>query len=374
MTDLKDKSSRSLQNIAIHLNWNLHPGAGENIVSSLLAASINRSEGFRNWLLDEVGFDGRHRDHLYAVPNKSIEGSIVRAIRETRHTARKQIFPIYPDVVIYDTRDEQLWKELGGAVKKSELSDALRKIRLVVIEVKHTSLKKLDKEKYDNLAKELARSSISGRGLLNRRRFVVLSSHTNAARDTIIEKQNRNKQEQRWYEYFNSECDGVTHLTLEDIYEEICEHAGAWCSKCLMLQLFQYYLALHLGVFDITHFHKEYWRQVIESSASAFDLKWSIADHINWLSGNALVKPAPDEENRWSEDKARTLKEIEFALDTRHRRTVRFKYNKKRSCEDLTVVINGERASLDMTTRQGCGKITRVMCKVASYLRTKQGR
>ena len=305
----------------------------------------------------------------------NIGGSIVRAIRETKTFKKDEEFPRQPDIVISGTGsgDEKEWDKLVSSQKKRELSDAIRSIRLVVIEVKHTWLTPRDKKKYDNLIKGVASyNKRSKKRLLGRHRFVIVSSHSKAAVDRITIKKDRNAEEQRWYEYFDSEYDGVKHLTLEKIYEEI-QNSATWCNECPILRLFEYYLALHLGIFCDIDFHKEYWRQIIDSSASAFDLKWNIADHINWLASNASVKTARDKENKWHEDKARTLKKIEFTPHERYGRIVRFEYNQKRSRKELDIVLDGNINSLDtgkIKLSGNTGDVIKILEKVVDFIRT----
>jgi len=370
---LTQNTTTTLQRIAIHLNWNLHSGAGENIISSLLAASFNHSREFKEWFLERIDYGRKFRENLYAVPNMNIGGSIIRAIQKKKKTFKDKDFPKRPDVVIVGNNEEKEWDKLEASNKKKDLSDALRSIRLIDIEVKHIGLTSEYDKKYDNLIKGLASFKNTGRkGLLNRHRFVIVSSHSDAAKDRIIRNDSRKTEEERWYKYFRCGYDGVKHLTVEEIYKEIRKNKGAWCDECPILELFEYYLALYLGIFDDYDFGREYWKQIITTSTSAFDLKWNVADHISWLASNASVKTARGEGNKWHENKARKLRKIEFLKDEKYGRVVRFEYNNKRSQKQLTIVSNGDVHSLDIEKIKSAGnyaEIMEILKKVGMFIR-----
>ena len=364
-------NKKTLQDIAIHLSWNLHSGAGENIISSLLAASFNLSGDFKEWFLEQIGFSySRNSEkNLYAMTNKNIEGSIVRAVQKKKSKEDKK-FPARPDIVIYDSDEEKEWDKLEGSDKKKDRSNALRRIHLVVVEVKQTGLTSPDYKKYKNLINGLANLNKTGReGLLNPHRFVIVSSHTKEAKDRISETPS-GKEEERWKEYFN-QCDKdkrVKHLTLEKIYEEIHNHTGDWCARCPILQLFKYYLALYLCIFKDEKLHKEYWRQTIENSTSAFDLKWDIADHINWLASNASLKKKRGKGNKWDDKRARMLKMIKFSQE---KYQFEYKYNEKKSTKQLKIVLGGEDHSLDTEKIRNTGdhaEIMKILKKVDAIL------
>jgi len=371
-----DKTLQAIQDIAIHLNWNLHSGARENIVSSLLAASINQSDKFRKWFLDQIHFNKKFRGSLYAVPNTNIKGSVVRAIQKQKEFEDKK-FPERPDIAIFGNSEEKEWLE--GSETKKDLSDALRSIHMVVIEVKHTGLTPGDDDKYNNLIKGLASyNKKNKKRLLNRHRFVIVSSHTPKAKTTIIGNGGRNIEENKWYSYFkrDDDQDGVKHFTLREILEKIQEinidNTQAQ-DKCRILQMFEYYLEIHLGIPHLDKkLHNQYWNQVIKGSGSVFDLKWSIADHVSWLAGNASVKTERKRREdeivpSWHEDKASRLKKIEFKRDERHGSTVRFEYNQN-SCKYLKIVLNGYTETLDVKKMNNYREIIKILNKVIEFI------
>jgi len=371
----KINDKKTLQDIAIHLYWNLHSGARENIISSLLAASFNLSDEFKKWFLKQIGY-GRSPKKLYAEPNKNIGGSIVRAIQQMKKVKGKK-FPKLPDIVIYDSDEEKEWDKLEKSDKERDLSKALRSIHLVVVEVKQIGLTPKDNEKYKNLIKGLANPNKLGReSLLNPHRFVIVSSHTKEAKERIIQSPS-GEEERRWCWYFKCKHEGVKgvrHLTMQEIYEEIHNNTREWCDDCPILQLFEYYLALYLGIFEDEELHKEYWLQAIKASASAFDLKRDIADHINWLARNASLKTARGKENKWCEKKGSMLKRIGFTKDEKYGRRVWFEYNDKQSPKQLAIVLDGKDHSLDtekIRNTRDHAEIMKILKKVTQYCQGK---
>ena len=344
-----------LQDVAIHLSWNLHSAARENIVSSLLAASINESECFKEWFLDQIGYDRRHsRRQLYAEPNHDIV-TITKTIKRTRQNYRNKRFPRYPDILISDSNDRELWRSLEevnrnrrlSPLKKGELSDALNRIWAVLIEVKHTALGQ-DAGKYDNLIDGLSSYDRPGH-LSNRHRFVIISSHSEKAKERVETKiandERTTSDEKKWHRFFNRADEGVMHVTLASIYGIIREKHRIWCHDSPMLQLFEYYLALHLGVFDNTSLHREYWRQVVKGDDSPYGLKWSIADHINWLACSASVKTVG---HKWDGNDTDNLTVIQFKPSDKYGCVVEFISGER--CEDLTIIIG--KKSYDLKTAE----------------------
>ena len=374
--ELAQNVSTILQDVAIHLSWNLHSAAGENIISSLLAASINESERFREWFLNEIRYDGRHsRRQLYSEPNRDIVG-ITRAIKGTRQEYRNQRFPRYPDILIYDNNDDEHWRKLGetnkngrlSCHKKGELSDVLDRIWVVFIEVKHTGLGE-DAGKYNNLINGLSSYDKPGH-LSNRHKFVVISSHSEKAKERIDAKiangERTTRDEKEWHRFFGRENEGVMHVTLASIYASIQREHRIWCHSCPVLQLFEYYLALHLGIFDNASLHREYWRQIVKGEDSSYGLKWSIADHVNWLASNASVKTG---RHKWNTNDTDNLTRIHFKPSDKYGCVVEFISGEK--CEDLTVIM-GEKSydlkTADLIVSKDTRGLIEVLTAVSRYI------
>jgi hypothetical protein len=310
----------------------------------------------------------------------NIEKSIVKTIRDKKPFRDIKEFPRQSDIVITDSGEENEWDKLENSQDRTELAHALRSIRLVVIEVKHTELLQDDRDKYCNLIKGLAYNTRSkGKDkdkLLRHHRFVILSSHTDAARKRIVRKKDRNAEEQRWHEFFKSKYDGVKHMTLESIYNEI-EDNPTWRQRSAVLQFFECYLALHLGNFHTDpdpELRRAYWSETIKAPDSSFDLKWSIANHINWLAKNHLIKTVRGEGNKWHMYKARKLKRIVFEAQQQHGHTVQFEYNSKRSTSQLEIVLDGIPHPLDteeIKRSRDCGKIIETLEKVVKTLESQ---
>ena len=359
-----------LQDIAIHLSWNLHSSARENIISSLLAASLSESKDFQDWFLDEVNFNKKFRHSLWVTANYNCMETIKKAIRTKKRFEPKDVeLPTRPDIAIFDERLGTL-KDTEG---RNNLGKALRDSPLVIIEVKHTRLGS-DAKKYDNLIEGLASfNNENTKILLNRHRFVIISSHTPTAKTLIIRTKGKNNEEKKWHSYFErKENDGVKHFTLKEIYDEI-HNNRTWCNKCEILQLLEYYLAVHLGTFlDDDDFSKEYWMQVIRSSARWFDLKWEIATHINWIADNELVKKAKGK--KWDEEEikylTKELKAIKFTRTKDGKPMVAFDYG-NRSLKKIDIYLDGKRHPLEIDKILGNkdhGKIKKALKEIQKFI------
>ena len=138
----------ALKDVALKLFWNLHTGASENIISSLLAASFNDSEDFRRELLNKLvysegTFTKNDIKNLYAYTNKGIP-HIMKGDEPTCSL---------PDVQIRCDEEEQKWVEADN----NGSQNAAKSAKAVFIEVKHTRLSKIDKVKYENFMINLSK-------------------------------------------------------------------------------------------------------------------------------------------------------------------------------------------------------------------------
>lgn len=303
----------ALKETAIRLYRNLHSGATENIVSSLLTASLNSSKGFMGWFCTEAGLsdvDRRTQDRFYAEAN----GCIPRIMKKAR---KGKNMPSRPDILIARDDEEGDWESVYDE-DEATAEEAARLVHAVFVEVKHAFLSEYDKNKYINFLKRLScfRHGLAAKGKLNKRhKFVVVSSLTKQACDKLERRkqQKGTKSERQWRELIICNRHRVTHLTLERIYGTIHRRQDDWCGDCTILRVFKYYLALHLWVLKDEVFD-EYWSNIVDDyKKDVYGLKWEIADAIRRIAETALIR-IPGQRHDLDYKRIRQLAGVEFGV------------------------------------------------------------
>jgi len=129
----------NLEDVAVKLYYSLHSSENENIISSLLTASLNESKDFMKWfLLNAAGMHGNiDSTKFYATSNITIP-ELLRGKKGMFHGYQ------HPDVFLLDSRCEPIW----NALKKGKgTSVDLRNMCSVFIELKLTDLSGKDRNK-----------------------------------------------------------------------------------------------------------------------------------------------------------------------------------------------------------------------------------
>lgn len=347
------RSSEALKETAVRLYCNLHTGATENIVSSLLTASLNSSDDFMKWFCGEAGLTDTRRGHgFYAEAN----GRIPRIMKKPRN---REHMPDRPDVFIARNDEEDYWERIDDKDEKTA-EEAARSVHAIFVEVKHTVLSESDKTKYTNFLDRLSlfKHGLASEGKLNKKhKFVIVSSLTDKACGKLKRKnlQKATTSEKQWRELTIGGEHPVKHLTLQRIYDELHEHRDDWCRECTILEVFKYYLALHLWVIRDDVFMK-YWSDLRDDyGKDIYGLKWEIADSIRRMAEMALVKIAGSRHGL-DYGRIRQLEGIEFgSVGSGYR--LRFIYL-RRNTKSLTIHLpdaqpEDSKLQLETIVRQG---------------------
>jgi len=364
-----------LQDVAISLNWNLHSSAGENILSSLLAASLNNSSDFMVWFfkerckigMNDIGMnDRRNFKNFYAYTNDSIP-----YIFKCMGIKGKPV-PSRPDILILHDGYRDQWKTVCRCNKreKSDFNKAKKaaiKTPVIFIEVKHTDLSEKDYKKYKSLLDSLsglAEKKTKSPTLSKYHKFIIISSHNKKALERIIP--NSVGKDKLWYELTKSTDNKkrVKHITFEEIYDEIKN----WGDECYILELFKLYLALYLGKNEDEIF-KEYWRKVTKNKI--YDLKWEIADYIHQLAKNAFIKDT--NKNKLREEDIKYLHTIELLKQGGNDYKIKFstrEHTKGYRKFDLKLGQNAEPIEFDLNDITS-DIITKNLNKVTNFIRTE---
>ena len=293
-----------LQDVAISLNWNLHSSASENILSSLLAASLNNSDDFMIWFfkerckigMNDIGMnDRRNFKKFYAYTNDSIPYMFKCMSSKGKPISKVKPVPSRPDILILHDGYRDQWKTVCRYNKReksglNKAKKAAKKTPVIFIEVKHTDLSEKDYKKYKSLLDSLSglvEKKTKSPTLSRYHKFIVISSHNKEALKRIIP--NSIGSDKLWYELTKGTENKyrVKHITFEEIYDVIKNEQKNLGDGCYILELFKFYLALYLGKYEDEIF-AEYWRRVIENNI--YDLKWEIVDYIHQLTKNAFIK------------------------------------------------------------------------------------
>jgi len=257
-----------LEDVAVKLFYSLHSSENENIISSLLTASLNESEAFMRWFLINAARMHGNVDSrkFYATANVTIP-EMLRGKKGKFHRYQ------HPDVFLLDSRCEEIWNRLSEGMGKG-LASTLGDLRSVFIEVKHTNLSSEDREKYVRF-----NECISGKCNENWAKFVIISSHTKPA----LAKLKNNE----WVALRKS-IGEEKHIVLKDIYDAIKGLYKRRCKRYAILHVFESYLALVLGPtqVDDKNILWRYWADIIDDyfGGSCSSLKKEVTEYIEWLA------------------------------------------------------------------------------------------
>ncbi len=125
--------------IAYVLYRDLHSGADEDFISSLLTSALNESEGFRKWFVHEIG--GLHGNlqtsNFYAEANLTLPSCFRKKPGDYSR----------PDIVLLDGREAQKWELLEGR-KCNVPRDLAGELHAIFVEMKWGGPSLKDSEKY----------------------------------------------------------------------------------------------------------------------------------------------------------------------------------------------------------------------------------
>ena len=256
----KDYVDDIAPDLAAKLASDLHSSADENIISSMLAASLNESEDFMKWFCrDKAGFMRGKRDFgkLWSTANDRIPRVITDQIEPACRYRR-------PDIIVWNREDEQRWKDAEDEDNDDNARAAMRDVDAVFVEVKKTHITDKEQKKYEDFVK-----CVSGlwSGSEKSVRFVIVSSHDSATAKRIRKGDLRRSNdytadERRWVRLlrFSSRGIGVVHVTLEEVFQELNENKDYRQYRCL--PLFKSYLALYTAQVD-DRSYRESWKYLM---------------------------------------------------------------------------------------------------------------
>ncbi len=298
--------------LAAKLASDLHSSAEENVISSMLAASLNESEHFMKWLCrGKAGFMRRKRDfgELWAAANDRIP----QIVTDHAPACTYQ----HPDILIWHKQDEGDWDEAFKAKTPDDKKAAMRRVRAVFIEVKKTSLGEDEKEKYKQFVECISHMWRGEKSELVR--FVMISSHDAWTAERIKSASRRDRRradEKRWNEVLKYRRGRVkpVHVTFHDIFGELKQNERAY-RGCSVIPLFRSYLALYTAQVDDMSYRKSWEYLVKYHGHDQSGLRREIVNSIRELATIMGISP----ERVWNlEQKMRKTKlitVIEHAAD-----------------------------------------------------------
>lgn len=246
--DKEGRTKDALMKVAADLYLNLHSSESENILSSLLTASLNESPPLKEWFCNEVFQEGGGFRHSFAMANHYIP--YLCYLSRIKRSYR-------PDIVIWDREcDDHVDLLLAGDATKIQKRDAAKQLVAIFIEVKHTDLSGSDKRKYlefiQAISEKCNRIKVYYRQNV---RFVVVSSH-NSTSDARIDE--------TWRElHTDAGSKTFRHIVFDDVHKELERHSRRY-KECHILQVLKHYLDLYLGKWSTWEKYRFYWKQSVE--------------------------------------------------------------------------------------------------------------
>lgn len=357
-----NNKKKYLEDVAVKLFWSLHSSENENIISSLLTASLNESIVFKEWFLKAAGMHGKYDpSNFYATANVTIP-EVLRgkksAIRRYQH----------PDVFLLDSRRETAWDMLREGGGKDDLASALGNIRSIFVEVKHTDLSSEDREKYARF-----NECISGQCNENWVKFIIISSHTKPALARL-----KNKEWQELRESIGEE----KHIILKDIYDAIKGLDKRKCKRCTILYVFESYLALSLGPTKLDEsengIFESYWKDIMADSEPERGnrryslLKREITEYVEWL-----VKINGFSGGQWNRyKKDGEIEKLETIILSRHNYKTSFR-GKNGLVNKLEVYVDTQYFPFDLSFKQKSRTINNIvkhMADISQLISEYQGK
>lgn len=308
------------QNFALAL-WNyLHSSAGENIISSLLTATLNESDDLRAWLIKRVTKHERNCSKIHAAANCLFPKCLIK--NRNVHT----------DLMLWDcTRDAEWFKFENNKVRRKAKRLA-NNLWGIYIEVKHEWLQSDDAKQYEDCAKAL-------KAVNNRFFFVLVSSHSKKAKERISEHKPKSSQVLNWHKVFNNKK--ICHITFKEIYDQLEQIENESSKNYLVLPIFREYLRLYLNPENIGHWRAlfDYYKKAeFKTKELRTDLKssmyWAI---INVGMGEGFIV----KRRRYDTDKVHSVTFVPSDYSTR--------IETNNSNTELEVKIDGERNPISFT-------------------------
>lgn len=274
--------------VAAKLASDLHSSAGENIISSMLAACLNESEGFMKWFCykQKKLFHGNiDFEKLWATANDRIPQIVTDQIKPSCTYRR-------PDIIIWHREDEESWKEADEGDNQEKKKAAMREVRAIFIEVKKTHISDHEKDKYEEFVQCISRV---WRGNPKSVGFVIVSSHDDSTAEKIRNGDLRHRsayraEERRWLELLRYSSGGIkpVHITLGEIFKELKEN-GKY-RECHLIPLFKSYLAFYTAQVDDRSYRKS-WEYLIRLYGNNYaGLRKEIVESVRWLAAMTGIK------------------------------------------------------------------------------------
>ncbi|MFC1994291.1 hypothetical protein ACFLVI_03405 [Chloroflexota bacterium] len=349
MTISKAEVNEIRSDVAAKLIVDIHSSAKENIISSLLAASLNESEKFRKWFCKRVELnDAWLAKKLYAGTNDSIPPKL----------RTKKLTPLHPDLLLY-SRQDAYWNKLYDLKEKLNWGNLAKEIRAIFVEVKHTGLSDRDKKKYCNLITNLFEACNH-----DNVRFVLISSHSELTANKIRgagQKSSLGVAEQTWYDLLHFSL-GTSrdqlkpvHITLEEIYNGIMNDLALKSPEYKnhhILQIFRHYLAIYTGqtqdqaCINDWKLYKDYCK------TDYLSLKIEILNYIKWIAIMAGIRPMQQKNLADAEIKAEAIKVY------KDKNEYRMKINKgRKKCMDFELSVeNTDKKPIRFSPKQDTGE------------------
>jgi hypothetical protein len=213
----QDKSKQ----IAFSLWRDVHSYARENIISSLLTASLNESETFRKWLMKTVKMNG----HI---------------LEERMHAMASCPFPknflskqkVFTDLMLWNCNYDNEWYDF------ETLNGKFDHLYGLYIEVKHTWLSTKDAKKYAECANSLLKFNKKKKHFF----YAVISSHYKKELEALLDTDNKTINAINWKNIRDG--GNLKHILLEEIHEEITNKNYESESDHYILPIFANYLDL----------------------------------------------------------------------------------------------------------------------------------
>jgi len=274
--------------VAAKLASDLHSAAGENIISSMLAACLNESEDFMKWFChDKAEFlhGNSNFGKLWATANDKIPRIVTDQIKP-ECTYRR------PDLIIWHREDEGSWREADEGEDDEKKKAAMRKVRTIFVEVKQTSLDEYDKEKYKQFVQCISRI---WRGKSESVRFVIVSAHDKSTAKRIRNSRRRSdctEKERRWIELLKFQGGRIKpfHITFEEVFKELNENKRAY-RQCHIIPIFRSYMALYTAQVDDMSYRKS-WKYLVKYHRNDYaGLRRELVDSVRWIAIVTGISP-----------------------------------------------------------------------------------
>jgi hypothetical protein len=257
------------QNIALALWNNLHSSAEENIVSSLLTAALNESDTLRAWLIKQVAANHRRNySNIHTVANCPFPKCL------------SQKSNIHTDLMLWNCDRDIEWDRFEKNQSRNKAKGLAKNLWGIYVEVKHKWLDRGDAEQYEACAKVL--KAVSNKRFF----FAIISSHSQKAKERILEQKPKSGSASNWYKVFRNK--DISHITFRDIHGQLEQITNDSSKNYLVLTIFREYLNLYLKPENIGQWKADfdYYKQ---AKLKGKELQAELKSSIYWAIVNVGV-------------------------------------------------------------------------------------